>query len=69
MSVFGQLLKDSMGSIQRTLDESYADMRSDRYVTELFEKLRIQTMLYGLALWLTLGVAFQTPPQTPEALR
>ena len=33
LNVYGYLLKDSMGSIRRALDESYADMRSDIYVT------------------------------------
>jgi len=28
LNVYGHLLKDSMGSIQRALDESYADMNS-----------------------------------------
>jgi len=28
LNVYGHLLKDSMGSIQRALDESYADMDS-----------------------------------------
>lgn len=28
LNVYGHILKDSMGSIQRALDETYADMRS-----------------------------------------
>jgi len=34
LNVYGHLLKDSMGSIRRALDESYADLKSDRYVTD-----------------------------------
>ncbi len=35
LNVYGHVLKDSMGSIQRALDESYADLNSDRYVTDV----------------------------------
>ena len=34
LNVYGHLLKDSMGSIRRALDEAYADLKSDRYVTD-----------------------------------
>ena len=33
LNVYGHLLKDSMGSIQRALDETYADLKSDKYGT------------------------------------
>jgi len=34
LNVYSHVLKESMGSIQRALDESYADLNSDRYVTD-----------------------------------
>ena len=34
LNVYGHLLKDSMGSIRRALDEAYDDLKSDRYVTD-----------------------------------
>ena len=34
LNVYGHLLKDSMGSIRRALDEANADLKSDRYVTD-----------------------------------
>ena len=34
LNVYGHLLKDSMGSIRRALDEAYADLKSDKYVTD-----------------------------------
>ncbi len=33
LNVYGHLFRDSMGSLQRVLDDNYADLKSDEYVT------------------------------------